>query len=296
MKASETLLALSLLGLAGFIGAQSYAVQRTPTRSEAAGAIDIRQPLHPTESRTAGGKTNADPGLDADLGHDVDVVGVESREAAVPDDAGGRLAGVAGPAMPRLFADAGTTREMRRRIADGADGTYIDELLLARDSALARWPDRLTRPLRVWVDEATNVDGWTFDFVPAVRDAFDTWSAAGIPVRFDFVLDSASADVHVRFIERFANGISGKTIWSRDAGWWLVSGDIQLALAHPSGGTVSAPQMRAIALHEVGHLLGLDHASALDNIMSARVRMRDLSDADRATVRLLYSMPAGSIR
>jgi hypothetical protein len=185
---------------------------------------------------------------------------------------------------------------MRRRIAEGADGTYIDELLLARDSALARWPDRLTRPLRVWVDEATNVDGWTFEFVPAVRDAFDTWSAAGIPVRFDFVLDSASADVHVRFIERFDNGISGKTIWSRDAAWWLVSSDIQLALAHPSGGTVSPPQMRAIALHEVGHLLGLDHASTVDNIMSARVRMRDLSDADRATVRLLYSMPAGSIR
>lgn len=290
MKVSETLLAITLLGLAGFIGAQAFVVQHTPTRSEAAGAIDVRQPLRraPSGSRGVAADTASNAGAN--------VVELEVLEAPAPHDAGSRMVGVASPALPRLFADAGTAREMRRRIAEGAEGTYIQELLVARDSALARWPDRLTRPLRVWVDEATNVDGWTFEFVPAVRDAFDTWSAAGIPVRFDFVLDSASADVHIRFVERFANGISGKTIWSRDSAWWLVSGDIQLALAHPSGGTVSPPQMRAIALHEVGHLLGLDHAAALDNIMSARVRMRDLSDADRATVRLLYSMPAGSIK
>ncbi len=132
--------------------------------------------------------------------------------------------------------------------------------------------------------------------LPAVRDAFDTWAQTGIPVRFTFVIDSASADVHVRFTERFDNGISGKTIWSRDSAWWLVSSDIQLALAHPGGGSVTPPQIRAIALHEVGHLLGLDHSSAAENIMSARIRVRDLTEPDRATVRLLYSIPAGSLR
>ena len=33
----------------------------------------------------------------------------------------------------------------------GATGTYIGEILAERDSALARWPDRMTQPLRVWV-------------------------------------------------------------------------------------------------------------------------------------------------
>ena len=287
MKVSEILLAISVLGLAGFIGAQSVGVRNARTRSEADGAIDmrpLRKPSHTPLRTPARAEAPEDGARNA-----------AAFEADGSEDVSSRLVG-AGPGTPRLFADAGTVREMRRRILDGASGTYVEELLVARDSALARWPVRLTRPLRVWVDEATNVEGWTFDFVPAVRDAFDTWSASGIPVRFDFVLDSASADVHVRFVDRFANGISGKTIWSRDAGWWLVAGDIQLALGHPSGGFVSPPQMRAIALHEVGHLLGLDHASAIDNIMAARVRVRELSDADRATVRLLYSMPAGSIK
>ena len=115
-------------------------------------------------------------------------------------------------------------------------------------------------------------------------------------LRFDFIMDSTTADVHVRFTDRLANGISGKTIWSRNSRWWLVDGDIELALVHPSGGGVSPTQMRAIALHEVGHLLGLDHAVETENIMSARVRVRELSESDRATVRLLYSMPAGSIK
>ena len=51
----------------------------------------------------------------------------------------------------------------------------------------------------------------------------------------------------------------------------------------------------SIALHEIGHLLGLDHTGDQANVMAPRVRVRDLSDADRATVRLLYSVPAGRI-
>ncbi|MGV3708006.1 MAG: matrixin family metalloprotease [Gemmatimonas sp.] len=186
--------------------------------------------------------------------------------------------------------------EMRRRLHQGAFGTYIEELLTSRDSSLARWPVRVTRPVRVWIAEPVQLHGWDAAFPASVRDAFDGWVAAGIPMRFSFIRDSASADVHVRFISKFPSGISGKTMWTRTSDWWMVSADIVLSLRHPNGGDVSPLQMRAIALHEVGHLLGLDHTSDFANIMSPRVRVRDLSDADRATIRLLYSMPAGSLK
>ena len=186
--------------------------------------------------------------------------------------------------------------EHRAPFTQALAGTYMPSLLRTRDSALTRWTDRTTRPLRVFLRDGDGIAGWTPDQLPAVRDAFDTWTRAGIPVRFTFVTDSASADVHVRFTAGFANGISGKTVWSRDADYWIVAGAIQLAIAHPGGGAVTPPQMRAIALHEVGHLLGLDHADSPDDIMAARVRARDLSDADRATVRLLYTVPAGSLK
>jgi predicted Zn-dependent protease len=54
--------------------------------------------------------------------------------------------------------------------------------------------------------------------------------------------------------------------------------------------------VRAIARHEVGHLIGLDHTEDESNIMSARVRVTDMSEADRATARLVYQLPPGSLK
>lgn len=184
----------------------------------------------------------------------------------------------------------------RRRLSLGIEGTYLNDVLTARDSALTRWPERVSHPLRVFIRDAEELDGWNHDFMTATRDAFDTWVQAGVPLKFTFVVDSASADIQVHFVNSFPTGISGRTVWSRDSSYWLVAGDIQLALSHPGGGVLTPPQMRAIALHEVGHLIGLDHATDSDQIMSARVRVRDLTEADRATARLVYSVPAGSIK
>jgi Matrixin len=261
MKFAEPLLLVCVAALAGFIGSQTLQSQRTDVQREAAGAIAA--PL-PAESSFG----TATP----------EVSTVAERTPA--------------STTPRSL----DPRELRVRLTNGALGTYIDDLVNARDSAITRWPDRLSAPLRVWIAEAEDVPGWNSDFMPAVRDAFETWVHVGVPVHFTFVVDSSTADVHVGFVERFDNGISGKTTWSRNAAYWLVSSEITLGVAHPTGGPVSPPQMRAIALHEVGHLLGLDHSRDLDNIMSARIRVRDLTEADRATVRLLYSVPAGSVK
>jgi hypothetical protein len=203
---------------------------------------------------------------------------------------------VAKPLSRRAAERENDKAEVRRRLAERSGGTYISEMLAERDSALARWPDRSGKPLTVWIQPTTAIEDWTDGYVQSVRDAISTWDALGLPVRFAFEADSSRADVHISFIDQFEEAISGRTKWERDDNWWITDADIVLAVHHRSGPALDEDAMRALALHEVGHLLGLDHTEDVTSIMAPRVRVRGLSAADRATVRLLYTLPPGGVR
>lgn len=192
-------------------------------------------------------------------------------------------------------AASSSNDDVRRRIEMGANDTYIHDVIASHDFALARWPDRHGNPLRVWVQPTAKFVGFNAAAVPVVRQAFVEWSDLGIPVPFTFVIDSSLADVRVTWVEKFNESISGKTLWAHDDGWWIIDANIQLAVRHHSGEVLDTTSVRAIAMHEVGHLLGLDHTTDTTSIMAPKVRVRDLSAADRATAQLLYRLPAGRI-
>jgi predicted Zn-dependent protease len=181
------------------------------------------------------------------------------------------------------------------QIMSGAAGTYIDRILADRDSTIERWPDHVTRPLRIWIDSSSTVSGGQATFPAAVRNAFSEWSLAGLPMRFAFVDAAGDADVRVRWTDHLDHK-TGSTTWRTDRNGWLVSGEITLATHVSDGQPLDARGMRAIALHEVGHALGLSHSLDPHDIMAPLVRVDGLSAPDRGTVRLLYSLPAGHIR
>lgn len=182
-------------------------------------------------------------------------------------------------------------------LATRASGTYLEEMLAAHDSQNFRWPDRRTAPMRVWVQEApAGTAGWDAGYPQLVRDAFTTWADAGVPIHFTFVTDSSRGEILVTWTDRFEAEMTGRTRWAHDQHRWIVGGSLLLALHMPDGRAIGRDAVRAIALHEVGHLIGLDHTRDAANIMAPRIRVSMLSEADRQTARLVYALPPGSLK
>lgn len=181
-------------------------------------------------------------------------------------------------------------------LEDARLGTYIDEVLLASDSLVTRWPVRGGDPVRYWVQPGAALDGWTATHRRMVGDAFAEWNDAGLPIRFAYESDSARADVVVLWRGQFDEPISGKTRWTHDRRGWIRTARVTLALRRYTGEPLDSEAVRAIALHEIGHALGMDHTDDAANVMAPKVRVRQLSEADRATVQLLYRLPPGSLR
>ena len=89
--------------------------------------------------------------------------------------------------------------------------------------------------------------------------------------------------------------MTGRTLWRNDQHGWITGGTIVLARELPDGRAVNREGIRAVARHEVGHLLGLDHTSDSTSIMSAQVFVTGLAEIDRRTARLVYDLPPGRI-
>jgi hypothetical protein len=277
MRRPELVLLAPLAALGTWVAVQAHDVRAAAAGRPRQSAASLAEPggalpVTPVASRTA------------------------PRPVTAPSDIGdGGIAG-ADVKASREPAPIRDLSEIRRRLIENQVGTYIGDILAERDSNIARWPDRSSHPLRVWVQSADRLPDWSPTYVGQVRDAFTTWVSSGAPIPFTFVVDSSAADVHVTWVDHFDEQISGKTMWARDDNWWIVDANIAIALHHNHGEPLDASAVRAIALHEVGHLLGLDHCADTTNIMTPRVRVRDLSPADRATMQLIYALPPGSVR
>ena len=217
-----------------------------------------------------------------------------ARVARLARHPGGRdtVASAHGASAP---ADSLPRSNVRARIAEEAEFTYITGTLLETDSTIRRWPDdRFTRPLQVCVIQE-RVDGFRDDFAADVNYALGRWNGV-LPLGLSSGADSAGADIVVTWTPQLDSGKTGRTDLTWDRRGIIRRAFVTLATHDPSGRLLDPQRMSALALHEIGHALGLGHSGVREDALYPVATALELSDRDRRTARVLYELPPGSIR
>ena len=134
-------------------------------------------------------------------------------------------------------------------------------------------------------------------FPPAHRQVDIVPAALGDLSGVYGVAAMAFHDIRVNFADKItdANRL-GVTTHQYDPDGWIVSADITVATHDTAGTALAQPLIAAIARHEVGHALGLAHSKDRSTIMYPESQTLTITGPDRATLKLLYTLPPGSVK
>ncbi|MEZ4575727.1 MAG: matrixin family metalloprotease [Vampirovibrionales bacterium] len=172
--------------------------------------------------------------------------------------------------------------------AVGAD--YMAQALVGGKQT-QRWNDQ-TQVVYVSIKSGSHLQNWNPQHANAVKQAFSRWQQVlGNRFRFAYTNDPRLTDITVEWWQRAQGTEVGlQTLkWSNNI---ITEAKINIALWNPKGHVFNSQDIYGIALHEIGHCLGIrGHSDVATDIMyySMDRRVNDLSDRDINTIRMLYA-------
>jgi predicted Zn-dependent protease len=181
-------------------------------------------------------------------------------------------------------------------LAACATGSPRRELATGATPAGAlRWSPAFRDTIPLWIDTAATIAGWRPELVDVVAAAAAEWSGAEMPVHFQRVSEEAGASVRVHWRRWQPGTCRGTTRWWVNARGEIVGADVTIVLAPSFTAQLSpAAVLHAIALHELGHALGLPHDADERAVMYHSVGPLALTGRDRAALRSAYRTPVAA--
>lgn len=182
----------------------------------------------------------------------------------------------------------------------------VRHTLAAYGGVVLRWPPTRRAPIRVWVQpprfaishEATLEASAAEDWVALVLGGARAWDGAARGVAFEATRDSAAADVRVlwdRAATTAARPVRGHTAVVASRSGVIAEASVTLVGAGSGAARTRPADVRAMAAHEFGHVLGLAHRSDPGSVLTPRVRADGVSAGDRAVLRAWYALPPGPL-
>jgi tetratricopeptide (TPR) repeat protein len=172
-----------------------------------------------------------------------------------------------------------------------ANSRHYLEAALIDGHTVQRWNDT-TSGLFIYMQPGNTVKGWKPEMTELVKSAFGEWERAlGKRIHFLYTAEMAKADVVVTWAPK----PKGLEIGHQNIQWGndnkLTNAEIEISLLRANGKPLNNLEFKYVALHEIGHVLGIrGHSTNPNDVMYATLQPQSasLSARDIATIRALY--------